>query len=143
MEKDFDAWNKKKKSLDCQDRKILFKEGEVWWCSIGLNLGEEVYGKGKEFRRPVVVLRKLTGTSGVVLPLTSQKKSGTWYQRIQFDDKERYVMMHQIRMVSTKRFESRMASMSKGEFLELKNAVGKFYDILAQSSPRANPGISG
>ena len=41
MEKDFDAWNFKKKELDKNKRDLLFKEGEIWWCSLGLNIGEE------------------------------------------------------------------------------------------------------
>jgi mRNA interferase MazF len=125
----YDDWNKQKKKLADGDKKIFFKEGEIWWCSLGMNLGEEVYGKGKLFRSPVLVLRKVTGSSCVVLPTTSQKKSGSWYQSINVDGVERFVMMHQIRFITTKRFESRVASMSQKEFQELKNAVSKFYGI--------------
>jgi hypothetical protein len=39
-------------------------------------------------------------------------------------------MMHQSRILSTKRFESRIATMPEKDFKELKNAVGKFYNIL-------------
>lgn len=28
---------------------IYFKEGVVWWCSVGLNIGEEEFGKGPTF----------------------------------------------------------------------------------------------
>jgi hypothetical protein len=34
-----------------------------------------------------------------------------------------------MKMLSTKRFGSRIASMSELDFKELKNAVGKFYNI--------------
>ena len=34
----------------------LFKEGEVWWCYIGENVGVEVNGKGKQFTRPALIL---------------------------------------------------------------------------------------
>jgi len=42
VEKDFDKWNMKKKKLDKNKRDLLFKEGEIWWCSLGVNIGEEV-----------------------------------------------------------------------------------------------------
>jgi mRNA interferase MazF len=129
--KKYDEWNDQKKMLADTDRKLFFKEGEIWWCSLGMNLGEEVYGKGKVFRRPVIVLRKVTGSSCIVIPTTSQEKVGSWYYRIDVDGVVRYVMMHQIRFVTAKRFGSRVSSMSKNEFAELKNAVAKFYGIVS------------
>jgi mRNA interferase MazF len=39
-----------------------FKNGEIWWCSIGENIGSEMYGKGEFYRRPVLVIRKLLPT---------------------------------------------------------------------------------
>ena len=47
MPKDFDQWNIKKKKHDTSKRYLFFKEGEIWWCSLGVNVCEEVYGKGR------------------------------------------------------------------------------------------------
>lgn len=41
-----DAWNTLKKRLTTSTTPKLFREREIWWCSIGLNVGYEVYGKG-------------------------------------------------------------------------------------------------
>ena len=38
----------------------LFKEGEVWWCVVGENIGIEMNGKGDVFSRPVYAPTKLT-----------------------------------------------------------------------------------
>ena len=48
MNKDFDSWNEAKKGLDSYDVFLPIKEGEVWWCSIGMNIGIEMCGKGQE-----------------------------------------------------------------------------------------------
>ncbi|MBU2219125.1 hypothetical protein KKG15_01365 [Patescibacteria group bacterium] len=40
-EKDFDAWNIQKKKIHSRDEKILFHEREIWWCSLGVNIGFE------------------------------------------------------------------------------------------------------
>ena len=42
---------------DIQDKKRLhnFKEWEIWWCSIGENVGVEINGKGSHFMRPVII----------------------------------------------------------------------------------------
>ncbi len=125
----FDKWNNLKKELSAKEIKVLFKEGELWWVSIGYNLGEEVYGKGEKFRRPVLVFRKLTGDTCVAIPLTSKEKVGSWYHSFEVEGIKRWAMLHQTRIFSTKRFESRMTTISEKDFTEIKNAVGKFYNI--------------
>jgi hypothetical protein len=77
--KQFDEWNDIKKGLESKEVTVLFKESELWWVSIGQNIGDETYGKGAQFRRPIVVLRKLSGTACIAIPLTSKEKEGTWY----------------------------------------------------------------
>lgn len=123
MEKDFDHWNGKKKKLDGNQRSLLFKEGEIWWCSIGLNIGEEVYGKGEYFRRPVVILKKLSRNSCIVMPTTTKEREGSWYHRLDIHGKVRFVMMNQIRFISANRLWVRESSLSQEEFRELKKSV--------------------
>ena len=54
--KDFDSWNKEKKGLENVGHDILsFHEREIWWCSIGINLGDEQDGKNELFERPVLI----------------------------------------------------------------------------------------
>lgn len=46
MQKDFDQWNSEKKGLEISGPESLqFHEREIWWCSIGINLGDEHDGK--------------------------------------------------------------------------------------------------
>lgn len=40
-QKDFDGWNEKKKKIGEDVCNIYFKEREIWWCSIGINIGYE------------------------------------------------------------------------------------------------------
>lgn len=82
MEKNFDVWNGVKKFLESRTEKILFKEGDIWWTSLGINIANESCGKGDTFRRPVLVIKKLSGNAAIIVPLTSQEKIGTWFQEI-------------------------------------------------------------
>ena len=50
MNKDFDSWNEVKKGLDSYDVFLPIKEGGVWWCSVGMNVGIEMCGKGWLFK---------------------------------------------------------------------------------------------
>ena len=48
MEKDFDRWNRhKKKVTDVADRPF-YHTREIWWCAVGVNVGNELNGTGKE-----------------------------------------------------------------------------------------------
>ena len=129
MLKNFDKWNEKKKYLDTARRKLLFKEGEIWWCSIGVNVGEEVYGKGEHFRRPVVVLRKLSQNSCIVMPTTTKEHDGSWYHRLNIKNKNRWIMMNQIRLISTNRLWVRESTLSQEEFEGLKKSVAKLLGL--------------
>jgi hypothetical protein len=69
-QKDFSTWFTLKPVLDIKDcSKLFFKEREIWWCSIGCNVGEEIDGKSDIYSRPVLVFKKLTKYSFIGLPL--------------------------------------------------------------------------
>ena len=74
--KKYDSWNGQKKDLaESEDyTKIYFREGDIWWCSLGINIGSEVYGKGAYFRRPILIVKKLSSDLCIAVPITSQKK---------------------------------------------------------------------
>ena len=121
----YNSWNSKKQSLE-DDRRftaIYFKPGDVWWCSIGLNLGSEVLGKGPEFRRPVLVLRKLSSDLCVVLPLTSKSKLGTRFVDITLHGETRWVMLYQIRALHKKRFQRKLGQLDGTDFQRVKEKL--------------------
>jgi DNA helicase-2/ATP-dependent DNA helicase PcrA len=132
----FNIWNEKQKQLDASIRKILFKEGEIWWCAIGINIGEEVYGKGKNFMRPVVILKRFSRTTCLVIPMTTKLQTGTWYYELNTNGLKRFAMMHQIRFISGKRLIERTASLLDSDFHELKKSVAS---LLGLSSILSEP----
>ncbi len=62
-------WFKIKIVLWDKKSHIVFKQGDIWWCSLGINIGEEMFGKGARFTRPVLVFRKFTSNSFLGLPI--------------------------------------------------------------------------
>ena len=79
MPKDFDGWNTNKKHLDKIDQPVFFREREIWWCSIGINVGHEQDGRGSDYRRPVLVLRKFNRWLFIGVPLSLQIKPNNPY----------------------------------------------------------------
>ena len=129
MPNTFDEWSYKKQKLDSSKRDLLFKEGEIWWCSIGKNIGEEVYGKGKEFRRPIVILKKLSRNSCVVMPTTTKERTGSWYYYLNINGKKRWVMLNQIRFISANRLWVRESSLSLEEFIQMKKSAAELLGL--------------
>ena len=80
--KDFDTWNALKKHIH-QKRFLAFVHArEVWWCSLGLNVGTEQDGKHAAFERPVLILRKFNRGSVPIAPITSQLKRTPYHVRL-------------------------------------------------------------
>ena len=48
MEKDFDKWNESKKVIHHNNEDKFYHEREVWWCSLGINIGFEQDGKDED-----------------------------------------------------------------------------------------------
>ena len=74
--KDFDQWNAKKKLFDKKQlsKKLYFHEREIWWCSVGVNIGVEMDGKNHDFERPILIVKKFNGMMFWGVPLTSKPK---------------------------------------------------------------------
>ncbi len=102
---------------------IFFKQRDIWWCSVGKNIGVESDGKNNKFTRPVLVLKKLNSTSFIGLPLTTKVKNGTWFQQITLRGKVVTVTLNQIRIFSTNRLHSRLARLDNFDFIKTKRAL--------------------
>ena len=126
MEKDFDLWNAKKKELDVNKRCLFFKEGEVWWCAIGVNIGEEMFGKGADFRRPVLIFKRINKNSCIVLPITSKEHLGSWYYPILVQGEARWIMLSQIRFISANRLTVCQYALPPEEYAGFKRSLRKF-----------------
>ena len=111
--------------LPAQNR--FFKEREVWWCSIGFNIGEEEFGKGSEFARPVLIFKKLSKNSFLGLPLTGRYKEGSWYVPTIIADNTRSVMLNQARVLDQKRISDRITTLPESEFENIKKKFKELY----------------
>lgn len=103
MEKNFDEWNLLKQKLDKNHKSPTFKQREIWWCSIGLNVGHEENGKNKLFNRPVLVVRKFNNNIFLGVPLTTKIKNNKFYHAIHLHGKNQCAMLSQIRVWESKR----------------------------------------
>jgi mRNA interferase MazF len=124
MQKDFDSWNIKKKSVDSRQDAPFFKEGEVWWCSLGVNIGFEQDGNGFDYDRPVLIIRAFSRAVCLVVPLTTSIKENPYHVSAGIvDGKNASAIISQIRLVDTKRFINRAAVLSDEIFETMRKAI--------------------
>lgn len=91
----------------------LFKEGEIWWCHIGENIGMEINGKGEIFTRPIYIFRKYDRYSFLGLPLSTKLKSGSWYMPIYFKEMSQIIVLSQGRTCDYRRLKEKIGQLSK------------------------------
>lgn len=123
MPKDFDYWNEKKKFLNSKNIEIYFYEREVWWCSMGLNIGFEQDGKNENFTRPIVVLKKFNKNVFIGIPLSTSQKEGKYYFKFNFSGKISNAILSQIRLFDSKRLVDKLGRINKHTFQAIKEKV--------------------
>ena len=116
-DENFDIWNRQKKALQIRDHEFLFHEREVWWCSLGLNIGHEQDGKNNLFERPVVVLKKYNKDKLLILPITSSEKKSRYNIKIKSVGIGSSVIVSQARTISSKRLLRKIGMVSVKEYL--------------------------
>ena len=126
MKKDFDTWNEEKKEIDRKSLSRFYHPREVWWCSLGVNVGFEQDGTNEHYQRPVLVIRAFSRHVCLVAPLTTSVKKNKYHFDLgKIGDREAFVIISQIRLVDTKRFTDRLTIINKEMFEEIRKTIRK------------------
>ena len=117
-QKNFDTWNAAKKTIHSREREVYFREREIWWIKLGINIGYEQDGKHL-FERPVIIFRKLNKQMFYGIPTTSQDKSGNYYFSVSVHDFQTKAILSQLRVFSKQRLVSKIGTIEPAEFQKL------------------------
>lgn len=123
MAKDFDNWNKIKKETHIKKTLPLFAEREVWWCQLGVNVGSEEDGKGINYLRPVLVLRKFNKNIFYGLPITSKNKKDIFHADINSGEILGSVILSQMRLIDAKRLSHLFSKITDDELEYIKKKL--------------------
>jgi len=124
MKKDFDGWNKSKKQIDQRAEAPFYHEREIWWCSLGINVGYEQDGSDGEYRRPVLILRSLSGQTCLVIPLTTSRNRHPMRPSVgKVDEQEARALLSQMRVIDTKRLVRKIEYLDKKIFERIRKAA--------------------
>jgi len=129
-EKDFDEWNILKKITNGIETTTKIRVGEIRWCKFGVNIGNEILGKGSTFHRPVLILKKFSGDVFFGLPLTTKFHTGDWYYQIIHDDITQTIILNQGRILDRKRLEEKLFEISE---IELDSIRKSYCELMMRS----------
>lgn len=118
--KDFDSWNNFKKNLELLKTNKYAHQREIWWCSIGINIGVEIDGKNEKFERPVIILKIYNKDAMIILPLTTKEKNAKFNYRIKTKEKIIWAKITQMKMISSKRLIRKIGFLDKDQFNNLR-----------------------
>lgn len=122
-EKNFDSWNETKKKIHQVPEGLYFRERDIWWVSIGINVGFEEDGKNTQCTRPVLVLKKFSKNVFVGIPLSTTQKTGKYYFKFSFSGGESTALLSQIRLFDTRRLADKMGRLEDDVFQKLRREV--------------------
>lgn len=126
MQKEFDRWNGKKKKIHDEEQPRRYHERDIWFCSLGVNVGFEQDGTGSNFDRPVVIIKGFSADTCFAVALTGHKREGKYYFPVgKVEDREASAVLSQVRIIDTKRLIRKIGVLNKQSFEELKKALQK------------------
>lgn len=128
----FDSWNQLKQKIHKKKNKVHYcKVKEIWWANIGYNIGSEIYGKGKDFIRPCLIIKKSSLQGSLVIPLTSKIKKADQYYKFTCKNKiQQCACIHQIRYIDNRRLIKKISRIKSCSFRKLiEQAKNNYFKI--------------
>jgi mRNA interferase MazF len=116
-------WAQTKYFLNIKEARATVRVRQIYWCSLGYNIGHEENGKGFKYRRPVLVFKKFNERLFWGIPMTTKIKDSVYYTKVKVGDIEQCAMVSQLRIMDASRIIEPMERMSETEFEKVKSAI--------------------
>jgi mRNA-degrading endonuclease toxin of MazEF toxin-antitoxin module len=83
--------------------------GDIWWASVGQDVGSEINGKSRLFSRPVIIFKELAHGFYFVIP--TSPRSGRWYVPFRQPDRKMIASLHQARAIDHRRLSTKLGQL--------------------------------
>lgn len=135
--KDFSKWFEVKTTVNNQPpgNKFYYYEKEVWWLSVGLNVGFEEDGKGSDYIRPVLVLRKFNKSMFWGIPLSTTPNRGRYYYPFTISGNKigSVAILSQLKNFDSNRLVKKEGVIGDKDYEEIQKRIS---EIVSQKSQR-------
>jgi mRNA-degrading endonuclease toxin of MazEF toxin-antitoxin module len=116
--KDYKDWMQVKAKINSTSERPKYNEGDIYWMSIGENIGFEQDGKGVKFARPVLIVKGFSRQLVWGVPLTSQPKTGRYYFPLRIKGVESRAILSQLKAIDTARISGARFGVVEDEELQ-------------------------
>ena len=94
--------------------------------SIQIRSKDQINGKSGLFSRPVLIFKKLSKSTFMGIPTSSQDRKGSWYVQITLGSVKSVVILSQARLLDYKRLSSKIGEL---DAVEMHNVKDKFKNL--------------
>ncbi|EAM0153626.1 type II toxin-antitoxin system PemK/MazF family toxin, partial [Campylobacter jejuni] len=122
-----DEWNEVKKHIEKEKNKIVKKQ-KIYWIKIGKNIGSEIFGKGRVFARPVLVINVFYNGLFLGVPLSSKTKNKSGKLYYKFTDEKgnsQVALLGQMKIFDNKRKITFESNVKNEDFILIKEKIKK------------------
>ena len=122
----FFEWAKLKIKIHFSEKEVYFREGEIWWASLGLNIGFEINGKSEDFERPILIIKKFNQYVVWAVPLsTKNKPDNKYYFRYEFGKNTYSAIISQLKLMSSKRLLRKIGIFPFASYVQIRKEIKK------------------
>jgi mRNA interferase MazF len=128
MARNFTEWMSRKQEVDALAHTPPFVSvGDVWWASVGENVGSEINGKSALFSRPVIILKKLAHGFYFVIPTSTKEKVGSWYVSFTHQGVRSVACLHQSRAIDHRRVLGKIGTLDDADLVRVKKGFHELF----------------
>lgn len=125
--KRFRAWHSLKIKINLSNNiPNGYKERDIWWVSVGHNVGIEEDGKGGDFSRPVLIVKGFSKYQFWGVPLSTTKKTGIYYHPFMACGNVSTALLSQLRVYDTRRLINKYGVVGVKDFATIKKKLQGF-----------------
>lgn len=111
-------------SKELNNRRIpFFKEKEVWWTAIGINIGHEENGKGEQYVRPVLVLKKFGRATFLGVPFSTSLNTHKLDIEFQLNGRLNKALISQQRTYDARRLLTKIGKLDQELFDRIRKTA--------------------
>ncbi len=123
MNKDFENWFRNKEKLNQENQPPFYHEREIWWCALGVNVGSEMDGTGKNFDRPAII-KGFSRYTCLVVPLTASDKRHKLRPSVGLiDGREAKALLSQLRIIDSRRLIRKIGYLDERIFEDIRKTA--------------------
>ncbi len=136
MDQEYIDWNTLKYTLIHNEFKLpRFNERDIWWCSVGKNVGYEIDGKNDLVERPVLVIKKYSNDMFFGLPLSTKQKTYNSRFPTLVNGQAADIILDQGKTFSARRLNRRERVIGYKEYEAVKAALASILGLEKVTAP--------